>query len=151
MLGEFIETSDDSKDSTPLKELIKDITYREIFALGICRKKEDIIKCGTESRGSEVIYGAAFYGLYPTIYTQRISRRTYAISVVAYNNMIEKKRVDLYHQPKSGSSMIDIIPTEIMPFFVLIKKGGKVSAEVQTIGTFKRFFAKEDCIVYASK
>lgn len=144
MLGEFLKASDD------LRNIIQNITYGEIFFIGICKGEKDIIESEEDCRGNEVIFGAAIHGLDPTIHTQRIARRTYAVSVIAYNNMYEKKMVDLYHQPTSGSSKIDKISTENKPF-ILIKKGDKLNAEVQTIGTFKRFFAEEDCIVYASK
>lgn len=144
MVGEFLDASDD------LKTLIQNITHGELFSLDICNEKKDIIESEEDCRGNEVIFGAAIHGLDPTVHTLRIARRTYAVSVIAYNNMFEKREIDLYHQPTSGSSKIDKISIEHKPF-ILIHKGDKLTAEVQTIGTFKRFFAKEDCIVYAGK
>lgn len=142
MVGEFLDSSDE------LQNLIQNITHGELFSLSICNEKQDIIESEEGCRGNEVIFGAAIHGLDPTVHTQRIARRTYAVSVIAYNNMFEKKVVELYHQPTSGSSKIDKISIEHKPF-ILINKGDKLTAEVQTIGTFKRFFAEEDCVVYA--
>ncbi|KAI7891318.1 uncharacterized protein EV154DRAFT_420603 [Mucor mucedo] len=131
--------------------------------------------------------GAAYYGNYPEIFTERVSRRSYAIQVYGYKRQkfeidIEKslskmklrggknvkndiyneeaanaysdvnKPVNLYYQSSYNSSLKDSdslrTPDDVT---FLISRGDKISAHNQMHGILKRFYAEEECIVYACK
>lgn len=107
---------------------------------------------------NEVIYGAAIYGLNPMIHTERVSRRTYAVSVQAHPILDKESllvlvdtenRVDLHFQLKKGSSKTVKIGSETKTR--LINQNDPVTTNLQLVGTFERFFADQECVVYASE
>ncbi|KAI7891303.1 uncharacterized protein EV154DRAFT_464359 [Mucor mucedo] len=141
-----------------------------------------------DNRGdTAAMRGAAYYGNYPEIFTERVSRRSYAIQVCGYErqkfeidtekNILEmklrggknvkndiyneeaanaysdvNKPVNLYHQLSYNSSLKDRnslrAPGDLTR---LISRGDKISERNQMHGILKRFYAEEECIVYASK
>ncbi|KAI7891298.1 uncharacterized protein EV154DRAFT_420532, partial [Mucor mucedo] len=131
--------------------------------------------------------GAAYYGNYPETFTERVSRRSYAIQVRGYKRQkfeidTEKslsemklrggknvkndiyneeaanaysdvdRPVNLYYQSSYNSSLKDSdslrTPDDVT---FLISRGDKISECNQMHGISKRFYAEEECIVYASK
>lgn len=143
IFGAFVEAS------RSIQKLIEKTTIDYLArSLGI-DKKEDILF--TNCNGNEVINGTAMYGLDPTIYTERVSRNTYKVSVVAYSSMnnTDNTLVDLHFQPERGSSRTLKVAHE--ENITLIHKHEPITTDMQSIGTFKRFFVGKDCIVYASK
>ncbi|KAG2229760.1 hypothetical protein INT48_004764 [Thamnidium elegans] len=106
---------------------------------------------------NEVIYGAAMYGLEPVLHTERVSRRTYAVSVQAHPVLTKElplvivdteKQVDLHFQSKKGSSKTIKMGSETKTR--LINQNDPVTMNLQLVGTFERFFADQECVVYAT-
>ncbi|KAI7886385.1 uncharacterized protein EV154DRAFT_521279 [Mucor mucedo] len=143
--------------------------------------------CLSDASGKEALLGAAYYGNYPETFTERVSRRSYAIQVCGYKRQkfeidIEKnisemklkggknvkndiyneeaanaysdldKPVKLYYQSSYNSSSKDSNslrnPEDVTR---LISRGDKITEHNQMHGIVKRFYAEEECIVYASK
>ncbi|KAI7891320.1 uncharacterized protein EV154DRAFT_508716, partial [Mucor mucedo] len=126
--------------------------------------------CLSDASSKEALLGAAYYGNYPEIFTERVSRRSYAIQVCGYKPKGKKnvkndiyneeaanaysdvaKPVNLYYQSSYNSSLKDSdslrTPDDVT---FLISRGDKISAHNQMHGILKRFYAEEECIVYAS-
>ncbi|GAN05310.1 conserved hypothetical protein [Mucor ambiguus] len=123
----------------------------------------------------EVMKGALLYSLIPSIYTERIARRTYMVSFEAFTPEFTKKAikcmkltenqdrnydtkskhvtagskpVQIYYQPaQSPSNRIRVPPMDPK---VLITKGNKIIYEMEELGIQKKFFTEEDAVVYAS-
>ncbi|KAG2229767.1 hypothetical protein INT48_004771 [Thamnidium elegans] len=101
----------------------------------------------SDCNGDEVISGAAMYGLDPELHTERVSRRTYAVSVQARPVRTDQlpliltdteKHVDIHFQSKKGShETIKVKPeTKIR----LINQNDPVTMSLQSVSTFERFF-----------
>lgn len=151
--GTLIQATDDI--NTFIKAFIKGWMYDSLP--GMLKSKDDILF--TICNNNEVINGAAIYGLDTTLYMERISRRTYAVSVQAHPFSIDsqtsmplantKENIPVHFQSRKGSSETKKIgPTTKIK---LIEQKDRVTMEIQSIGTFERFFVDQDCIVYASK
>lgn len=130
----------------------------------------------SEEYNKEVILGASLYGLNSSIFTERIARKTYLVSIEGYTpyftekaqqkieelndnhkiynfeskNVIAKtEAVKLYHQSAyNPSEKMSICPKDST---ILIARGTKISTEIETLGIKKKFFAEENCVVHASK
>ncbi|GAA5809045.1 hypothetical protein MFLAVUS_002448 [Mucor flavus] len=141
--------------------------------------------------GKEALLGAAIYGNFPTYFTERIARTSYAVNVCAYrlkefetkaeNEIAEEKtksekkdykenlkkkiydiesafghidkneKVSLFYQsPHNPSLYTSDFDRGVDDLTYLIRRGDKIFEKDQKKGIFKKFYAKEDCIVYAT-
>ncbi|KAG2205278.1 hypothetical protein INT47_009543 [Mucor saturninus] len=142
--------------------------------------------CSSAASSKEALLGAAYYGNYPDTFTERVSRRSYAIQVRGHkrekfeinteksisemklkggknvkNDIYNEeaanaysdvdKPVNLYYQSSCNLSFKDSnslrTPDDVT---FLISRGDKISEHNQMHGILKRFYAKEECIVYAT-
>ncbi|KAL9558416.1 hypothetical protein MBANPS3_000916 [Mucor bainieri] len=121
-----------------------------------------------------VVKGALLYSLMPSIFTERIARRTYMVSFEAFTpkymeglshkelsgnqdkryNTESKhviagdKAVDIYYQPvQSPSSKISVLPKDP---WVIISRSDKITLDMEASGIQKKFFTEEDAVVYVS-
>ncbi|KAI7895644.1 uncharacterized protein EV154DRAFT_494467 [Mucor mucedo] len=150
--GTLVEATDDGNNF--IKTFIKGWMYDSLP--GMLKTKDNILF--TICDNNEVINGAAMYGLDTTLYMERISRRTYAISVQAHPFLIDsqtamplantKENTSVHFQSQKESSETNKIdPTTKIK---LIKQNDKITMDMQSIGKFERFFVDQDCIVYAT-
>lgn len=153
VFGTLVEATVDADEH--IKRYIKDWIFESLP--GMLKKKDNILF--TICNGNEVINGAAMYGLDTTHYMERISRRTYAVSVQAHPISIDtqmatplantQENVTVHFQSRRESSETNRIDPATKT--TLIKQHDRVTMDIQSIGTFERFFVDQDCIVYASK
>lgn len=127
------------------------------------------------------ILGAQIYGENPDTYTERVARKTYVIGVEAFkvkpfeDDFYKKKAklnpnddvkdkiydleaeyalrgeesVDLFYQPEFNPSLKEEKGPKDST--LLIPRGKKVLEKDQVAGIEKKFFAHDECLVYASK
>lgn len=153
IFGTLVEATNDVDEF--IKKFVNDWIFDSLP--GMLKKKEDIIF--TVCNGNEVINGTAMYGLDTTLYMERISRRTYAVSVQAHPFLIDsqietplantEEIIVLHFQSKKESSETNKIDPTTKT--ILINQNDRVTMDIQSTGTFERFFVDQDCIVYASK
>lgn len=150
--GNLLEASENVNEE--VKKLFVRYLFRSLFRNIADEKRIKFSKCDN----NEVIYGAAMYSLDPELYTERVSRRTYAVSLQAHPVLTDElplilanteNHVDLHFQLKKGSP--ETIKVDSETKIRLINQNDKVTMDLQSVGTFERFFADEECLVYASK
>lgn len=137
-----------------VKDLFVKYLYGSLIKYTVSAKRIMFSSCND----NEVIHGAAMYGLNPMLHTERVSRRTYAVSVQAHPVLTKESasvivdtenQVDLHFQSRKGSSKTIKIGSETKTR--LINQNDPVTMNLQLVGTFERFFADQECVVYASK
>lgn len=170
LLGTFIET-----DKKPAYSLLQRTLVKKISAL-VNVDVDAIVPFGGEEV-DEALLGAAQYGTCPASFTERVSKHSYAVNMRAYamkefgagdkddieNERNKKKnvhdikhdvyniesdlgaadfkqQVELFHHTKDSGLNPDHLS-------VFARRGDKVLENKIS----KTFFAKKDCLVYASK
>ncbi|GAA5801272.1 hypothetical protein HPULCUR_006718 [Helicostylum pulchrum] len=79
-----------------------------------------------------------------------LKKRIYAVES-AYGHVNEDEKVDLFYQSPHNPSMYTTdFDRKDDDLTYLIRRGDKILEKDQKKGIFKKFYAKEDCIVYAT-
>jgi hypothetical protein len=169
-LGTAVESVHEANEFM-LKILAKEIT-------DIVSEEEDrfeLVKFNDKCEGQEALKGVSFYGLHPEKHTQKISRKSYAIHAVAFKPEKRKKETDIVipadeegeydredieffntNIPVALETQKDNESTEIQQIekddLVSIMEMGTSTTYLEELhGINRRFFAKEECLVYTSK
>ncbi|CEP07046.1 hypothetical protein [Parasitella parasitica] len=172
MVGKLVE----AKDATySFLESVITKSISEVMNVG-----SELITTSEDINAHNHILGAQIYAEDPTTYTERVARKTYVIGIEAFktqpfeDEILEKlerlkkeddskdriydleaeyalkgqEPVELFYQPESNPSLK--IKKTADDATLLIPRGKKVLEKDQVDGIEKKFFAHEECLVYAS-
>ncbi|GAA5801212.1 hypothetical protein HPULCUR_006655 [Helicostylum pulchrum] len=108
----------------------------------------------SKHNGKEALLGAEIYGNRPEYFTERVARYSYAVNVCAYESAYghvnEDKEVDLFYQPPLDLSSYTSAFARDDDLTYLIRGGDKILEKDEYEGILEKFYAYEDCIVYAT-
>ncbi|KAI8884879.1 hypothetical protein K501DRAFT_332318 [Backusella circina FSU 941] len=170
LMGTAVESEQAEANDFMFKILAKEITD----IVSVDEERIKLVKFNKESEGQEVLKGVSFYGLNPEKHTQKISRKSYAIHVIAFEP--EKRKVGADDPLKEGEeeelkrtefeffkdetpvpleTQKDNKSTEIQQItdddlVPIMEKGTDTSYLEELYGINRRFFAKKECLVYAT-